>query len=1183
MTVFNSDELIKLVNNNLNHDELIFGSGIFFDEDTNPFNSRLAYVYSFRSGDSISMQVVDDNTDQIRYDYIKDYPEWWRIPADDNRSGWTHPYYDTLSGRPRMITYFYPFFFDDVFSGITTIDISLDVFEKWLIKEHMSMQKNFETTTFIISKDSTIILSDQRNNIGKKVFSSNPSNKYRFNAEQSINVLNKTFAGKTGMDKISSFDGNKKFIAFFSPIHSTEWSIISLIPYELINEKVRKNTFDVFLLIIIFNFVLILIIILIARYITKPITKLSKLSLKIANGDYSETISIYSNDEIGLLSNNFKLMKNNLRKREKEITEANKKYEIIFDNSPIGIVYFDKNSKILSYNKRFLEINNLDGNESYVGKAAGVLIVNDKNKNILKAVINEGKHGSYTTESSYVPGMYVRVNVEPVFGSEEKTTGAIATIEDITTEIRNTKLQIKAEAAEKANESKSLFLANMSHEIRTPMNAIIGLSHLMGKTKLDNKQQDYLAKISSSANLLLGVINDILDFSKIEAGKIELESAWFNLEEMLNDLNNLFTYSANQKNLEFILHIDSDVPLRLLGDELRLKQVLINFLSNSMKFTQEGEIEVLLKIVDRKEDKCILQFEVRDTGIGMSKEQQDKVFEAFSQADESTTRKYGGTGLGLSISKRLVEMMGGQIWVESREGVGTTFFFTAGFVCEENEKGVGYYIPTPDLRNIKAYVCDDNATTRMVISNMLKAFTFVPEAFENGESLLKHLESTTYETANLLILDWQMPGMNGLEVARLIKQSNKIKHKPKIILLTAFSNVDFEKTMEKGSIGAVLYKPVSYSILFDTIMNVFNKDIPLRQKKGKSKELNLKSLTPFAGAHVLLVDDNEINQDVAAELLESFGLSVDVAGNGKIAVEKVLNSEPSKYNLVFMDLQMPVMDGYTATKTLRKNKKYHDVPIVAMTADVMEGVKEECLKIGMKDFVSKPINPSEVVKAIINWAVKPENADRTKKRKKIESANPDFDFTKLRNIDFNEGLCRVNGNKMTYIKILKKFSDNYSKIAEQLLTDVKAKDAETIKSKLHSLKGVAGNIGANELHELLKQTEREFKNGIPNNSKLLLTKIDEALQSILISIKDADIQSGTNKETLDEFVLSDTVIEKIKKAIKLLDDSDPDGIELIEEINFSGKYKNIKNKIKKSLDNYDFETAKEILTNIVDI
>ncbi|NOY50086.1 MAG: response regulator [Chlorobi bacterium] len=1181
---FSSDDLIKLTNNNLNNDSLIFGSGIFFDEDTNPFDGRLAYVYSYRSGDSIKQQLVDKMTDSIKYDYIKEQPEWWRIPANYNRSGWTHPYFDTLSGRSNIITYFYPFFFDDVFSGITTIDISLGVLEEWLIREHKTMQKNLETNTFIISNDTTIILSDQKDRIGKKVFTNDSSNNYRFNLDQSISILNKTLAGESGMGRISSIDGKKKFIVFFSPIHSTDWSIISLIPYKLISDKVKKSTFRVFFLIIIFNLVLILIIFLIARYISKPVTTLSRLSLKIANGDYSETINISSKDEIGVLASNFKLMKTNLKKREKEINEANNKYRIIFDNSPIGILYIDDNHKVVSFNKKFFEL--LGGGKAkadhVIGESVFEFMAEKEHKDILRESTKTGKHRSYTAESPSNPETFIQVNINPINNRSKNNLGAIITVEDITEQIKNTDLEIRTKAAVKASEAKSLFLANMSHEIRTPMNAIIGLSHLMGKTKLNDKQANYLKKINSSAKMLLGIINDILDFSKIEAGKLSLEYSNFNLEQMLMDINNIFSYTAAQKGLEFILFIHNEVPKEVKGDELRFKQILINLLSNAIKFTHKGEIEVSIKVKEKNKKNIRLEFNVRDTGIGMDDEQKSKVFGAFSQADESTTRKYGGTGLGLSITKRLVEMMDGKIRIESEPGIGTTFSFDAKLeqVKQENQL---QFLPSPDLEGTKVLLCDDNASARLVVSSILKSFSFKPEEFDNGTSLIKKLESAMEEEFRLLILDWQMPGMDGIEAAKRINSSKKITHKPKIILLTAYSETNFEE-MELTGIDAILYKPVTNSILFDTIMNVFGKDVPKRHEQISDDTLNTDKLKEYAGARILLVEDNEINQEVATEMLESMGLAVEVAGNGKIAATKVLESKASKYSLVFMDLQMPVMDGFTAAKTIRGNSDYLGVPIIAMTADIMEGVREKCLEFGMKGFVSKPINPAEVVKAIINWAVKPEKPAKTKTRKKIDSSTKlDFDFTKLKNIDFKEGLGRVNSNKKTYINILRKFADNYSNIIQQLIADIKANDEDAVRRKLHSLKGVSGNIGANNLHEISKQTESGFKNGIPDNAEQLLSNIEAMIKPIIKSIKDSDIQAGTKDKSREELVLTEIIIDEIKKAIELLDESDPDGIELIEKINFGGKYKNIKQEIKKSLDNYDFEAAKKILTNIVDI
>jgi len=1169
-----SSDLIALTNNNINSDSLIFGSGIFFDQDMNPFTGRLAYFYSYRfKEDSIIEMIVDEDSDHIDYDYIENNPEWWETPSRFHKGGWTKPYSDTLSGSPSMITYFQPFYFDDEFAGIITIDISLEKLEQWLITNERVLEENLDPSTFLVSTDSIVILSDLPDRIGTKIFDTDPRYS-RYNYEQSLTVVSKAVAGETGKEFVSTIDGKSKLIAFFTPLHSTTWAAISLIPYEIIYENVKKGATQVFLIILIFNIVLVIVIILIARLISKPIIKLSKISLKIAEGDYTTKINVKNNDEIGILANNFKLMKNNLRRREEELTESNKKFEIIFANSPFGVIYFDHDLNIVSYNDKLMELIGASKETNYIGENVNALPIHEKSTEFVSKAIKTGEFTSFSSDSFNDSNKHLRININPL--DNNNASGAIVTIEDITTEVKNTDLKIETEAALKASESKSLFLANMSHEIRTPMNAIIGLSHLMEKTELNTKQNNYLNKINSSAKLLLGIINDILDFSKIEAGKLTLELASFNLEQMLMDINNIFSYTAAQKGLEFILFIHPEVPKEIKGDELRLKQIIINLLSNAIKFTHDGEIEVSIRVKKESKENICLEFNVRDTGIGMDEEQRAKVFGAFSQADESTTRKYGGTGLGLSISKRLVELMHGEIGVESKPNVGTTFFFDAKLE-QVDQKDVLNLLPTPDLEGTKVLVCDDNASARLVISSILKSFTFLPEEFENGISLLEELESSDEKNPDLLILDWQMPEMDGIKVAKRITSSEKIQHKPKIILLTAHSEITFNKEIELSGIDAILYKPVTNSTLFDTIIDVYGKDIPKKHVSLSEKDTQTEKLKEYAGARVLLVEDNEINQEVATELLETMGLVVEVAGNGKIAVTKILEADPARFSLVFMDLQMPVMDGYTATKTIRNNKEFLKLSIVAMTADVMEGVKERCLEFGMKDFVSKPINPAEVVKAVINWAVKPEGVQIKKPKTKRKDHSGEVRIPDIPGLNIESALGRMNNKKKLYVSILEKFYNNNQNFISELKVTLDKGDHETAQRMIHTLKGVTGNVGADSLHKSTKIVETSINEKDSKKIEDELNKLDVELKELFGNISSQlDFASKSESQELN----IDLVKEIIPKLKQLLIKKSPKAKVLTKELEEAGLSGEKFEEMVIKLNKYDFKGALQLLDEL---
>ena len=442
------------------------------------------------------------------------------------------------------------------------------------------------------------------------------------------------------------------------------------------------------------------------------------------------------------------------------------------------------------------------------------------------------------------------------------------------------------------------------------MNAVIGMAHLALKTELTPKQQDYLNKIQSSANSLLGIINDILDFSKIEAGKLDMESVEFNLDDVLNNLANLVTVKAQEKeDLEVLFFTAQEVPRFLMGDPLRLGQVLINLANNAVKFTESGEIVVSTELLKQDEAGSALKFSVRDTGIGLSKDQIGKLFQSFSQADTSTTRKFGGTGLGLTISKRLVEMMGGEIWVDSEPGQGTTFSFTANLGLGK-EKVKRRLVPSSDLRGMKVLVVDDSDTSRNILQDILESFSFEVTLAASGEDGLEEIERADKDKPfELVIMDWKMPGMDGIETSERIKKHNKLSKIPVVILVTAYGREEIMQQAEQIGLDGFLIKPIGSSVLFDTIMQAFGEKIAKtpRMLDGKGKPEDLKDIQ---GAQVLLVEDNEINQQVAMEILQDAGLIVTVANDGRQGLDA---AKKNQYDAILMDIQMPVMDGYTAS------------------------------------------------------------------------------------------------------------------------------------------------------------------------------------------------------------------------------------------------------------------------------
>jgi len=684
----------------------------------------------------------------------------------------------------------------------------------------------------------------------------------------------------------------------------------------------------------------------------------------------------------------------------------------------------------------------------------------------------EGCHG-ITRDGREIP---LEITRSPI--ATDKGTRLVSAMRDITQrkqadeELRRAKV-----VAEDATRLKSDFLANMSHEIRTPMNAIIGMAHLALRTALDERQHDYVTKIQRAGQHLLGVINDILDFSKIEAGHMTIESVDFELEKLLASVSDFISEKAAAKNLELLLDVDTRLPHDLRGDALRLGQVLINYASNAVKFTERGSIVIRVRQIEEGEEHLVVRFEVEDSGIGLSPDQIRRLFQSFSQADTSTTRKYGGTGLGLAISKRLAELMGGEVGVASEAGRGSTFFFTAR-LGRGQAKG-RTYLPQPDLRGRRVLVVDDNPLAVHTLSEMLRSMTFRVEAVASGQDALAAVARAASDSDPFAIvfLDWRMPGLDGIETARRI-YAMPLGTRPRRVLVTAYGREDVLREAESTGFDGILVKPVSPSLLFDAAMRALGGEDAGARAVEPLPHTETRDLTRLQGARILLVEDNEFNQQVAVELLTAAGIHVELAQNGALAVQR---AEQGPYDLVLMDLQMPVMDGMEATRRIRAMPGRDRLPILAMTANAMAGDRERSLAGGMNDHVTKPIDPEELFGVLLRWL--PDRiADAAVGEIVADAPAPplpptDLGLDLIPGLDTADGMRRVLGRREAYVGLLRRFVAGHAGAMRDIraaLADGRRDEAER---GAHTLKGVAGTIGAGQLQREAGEVEAALRHG----------------------------------------------------------------------------------------------------------
>lgn len=784
------------------------------------------------------------------------------------------------------------------------------------------------------------------------------------------------------------------------------------------------------------------------------------------------------------------------RKRaEKEITRQKNYFQALIENSPTAVVLLDKKQRITHSNAAFEDLYGYSS-VSIVGKNIDKLITTEETKEEAAQLTEKvSKHRVHEiSKRMRKDGSLVDVELfgVPLFVDEEQV-GSLVIYHDISTLIKAKK------AAEEANRSKSEFLANMSHEIRTPMNGIIGMLDIALDTALSAEQKEYLTIAQQSAEALLTLLNDILDYSKIEAKKLDIEIIEFDLRNVIEDVASTIANRAEEKKIELVALVPSDLSTKLLGDPGRLRQILFNLVGNAIKFTEKGEVAIYLEAIDEDDAHIKILFSIQDTGIGIEAGRVDHIFERFTQADGSTTRKFGGTGLGLAISQYLVDAMGGEITVESEYGKGSVFSFLLGFEKQAQREDEAKDKVT-DLRGLNILIIDDNETNCLILRKMVEGFGVHAKVVMSGQEgldallIARHVNMPSYD---MILLDMQMPGMDGEQTARAIFSDPRNKNLS-VVVLTSMGRRGDVKRLEKLGCAGYLLKPIKQTLLFAALVKVMNEKVKNLPGTGRLVTRHLVGEESMKSYRILIAEDNPINQKVVITLLQKRGHVIDIANNGEEALEKF---KEKTYHIILMDVQMPQMDGFTATRHIRAHELENShIPIIAMTAHAMKGDRERCLDVGMDDYLSKPIDKRSLFATIDRWAGE---ALGGKTLALDEASVPHkstsivFRANGIPPLDMNLALEYFDNDRAFFDEMSVDFCKQLPDYIEKMRNGLSKVDALALSNTAHSLKGVAATFSAKKLTKLATSLEDECRQGDLSNAEDLVSAIEKEVGVIV--------------------------------------------------------------------------------------